>query len=243
LFSPASEKPIATIAQGQDITERKLDEEKIKSLLAEKELILREVNHRIKNNMNTIHGLLILQTDTLKDPNAIAALEDSARRVQSMMVLYDKLYRSSDVQNISVMEYLPSLVDEIVSNFPDSKSVKIEKKIEDFILDAKRLQSLGIIINELLANIMKYAFTGRDNGLITIGAHIVKSGFKPNPAKDSSTVSIIIQDNGNGIPESVDFEHSAGFGLQLVELLTKELKGTIKIEREKGTKIILEFGI
>jgi PAS domain S-box-containing protein len=221
---------IGAIESIRDITEHKQDEDNIKNLLAEKELILCEVHHRIKNNMNVIHGLLVLQTDKMKDPMAISALEDSANRVQSMMVLYDKLYRSPDVQKISVMNYLPSLVDEIIANFPNSKLVKVEKKINDFVLDAKRLHPLGIIINELLTNIMKSAFIGRDDGLIKVSASL-----------KGKNVSIIIQDNGIGIPETVDFEHSTGFGLQLVWILTKELQGTIRIERKKGTKIILEF--
>jgi two-component sensor histidine kinase len=148
------------------------------------------------------------------------------------MVLYDKLYRSTGFNTISVMKYLPSLVDEIVANFPNSTSVKIEKKIDDFILDAKRLQPLGIIINELLTNIMKYAFTGRIDGFITVSASLKGNG-----------VCLIIQDNGNGMPESIDFENSPGFGLKVVRLLTKQIGGAIRIERENGTRIILEFEI
>jgi PAS domain S-box-containing protein len=229
-------KPEGSFAMITDINERKLAEEDIQKLLSEKELVLKEVHHRIKNNMSTIYGLLILQAETMKDPRAVIALEDAGSRVLSMLVLYDKLYRSPDFQKISVMNYLPDLVDEIFENFPNSKSVKIQKKIDDFDLDAKRLQPLGIIINELLTNIMKYAFTGRDSGLITVSA-----GLKPAPTGSAPIVSIIIQDNGNGIPESIDFENSTGFGLQLVWILTKELMGTIRIEREHGTKIILEF--
>ncbi len=232
LQDSANELEIINEELKKDITDRKLAEEKIKSLLSEKEIILREVNHRIKNNMNTIYGLLVLQADILKDPAAIAALEDSANRVQSMMMLYNKLYNSPDVQKISVREYLPSLVDEIIANFPNSSLVKVDKKIDDFVLHAKIMQPLGIIINELLTNIMKYAFTGRDNGVV-----IVSASLKGN------NVSIMIQDNGNGIPESVDFEHSTGFGLQLVWMLTKELHGTIRIERGNGTTIVLEFEI
>ncbi len=216
----------------QDITERKRAEEKIKSLLSEKEIILREVNHRIKNNMNVIHGLLMLQSYAMKDPLSISALEDSAMRVQSMMILYDKLYRSPDVQNISVLDYIPSLADQIVSNFPNSNTVKIEKKIDDFILDAKRLQTIGIIINELLTNVMKYAFAGRKNGLIELGVLL-----------KGKSVSITVEDNGIGMPVSVDLENSTGFGLKLVWMLSKELYGKIRIERKKGTKIILEFDI
>jgi len=216
----------------RDITDRKIAEDKIKSYLAEKELILKEVHHRIKNNMNTIKGLLTLQTMSLNDPSAISALQDTISRVDSMGVLYDKLYRSDNFKEMSLLVYLPSLIDEIVSNFPNSVSVKIEKQIDDFVIELEKLQPLGIIINELLTNTMKYAFTERGNNLISVSATL--TGQK---------VSIIISDNGNGIPESVTFENSTGFGMQLVSMLTEQIGGTIRIERERGTRFVLEFDL
>jgi len=215
-----------------DITARHHAEEEIKSLLAEKELILKEVHHRLKNNMNTIKSLLILQSDTLKETSAIKALKDAENRVHSMMVLFDKLYQAADISELSIKEYLQTLVDDIVANFPNSSSVKVVTLIDDFILDAKRLQPLGLIINELLTNIMKYAFTGKDSGLITVSA-----------SKKNKEVTICIKDNGNGMPESIDFENSTGFGLMLVGMLTKQINGKIRIERSKGTTIILEFEV
>ena len=100
-----------------DITKRKQAEDKIKQLLAEKELILKEVHHRIKNNMSNIKGLLYLQAETLTDAAAIAALNDAQRRIESMMILYDKLYRSDGFQELPVNEYLPVLINEIIKNF------------------------------------------------------------------------------------------------------------------------------
>jgi PAS domain S-box-containing protein len=218
----------------EDITERKDAEKKIKALLAEKEIILKEVHHRIKNSMNTIKSLLNLQSAMLKDPFAIEALTDTESRVQSMMLLYDKLYRSTDYMEISIKEYLFSLIDEIIENFPNSNSVTVEKNIDDFIFDAKRLQSIGIIINELLTNIMKYAFVGKDEGVKLIAVSV---------KKNKNTVSIIIKDNGVGIPVNTNFENSSGFGLTLVRLLTEQVGGTIRIERENGTSVVLEFEI
>ncbi|MBU4268353.1 MAG: sensor histidine kinase, partial [Acidobacteria bacterium] len=213
-----------------DITGRKIAEEKIKNLLAEKELILKEVHHRIKNNMATVMGLFSLQASTLKNPDAIAALKDAGSRVQSMVVLYEKLYQSIGSDQVEVRNYLPSLVDEIVANFPNSAKVKVEKKIADFVLNAKKIQPLGIIINELLTNIMKYAFTGRSDGLITVSAEL-----------KGDRVSIAIQDNGIGMPEKVNFENSPGFGLKLVKILVKQIEGTIRIEHGNGTRVVLEF--
>jgi PAS domain S-box-containing protein len=230
LLSADGKIPLATISQIQDITGRKIAEEKIKKLLAEKELILQEVHHRIKNNMATMQGLFSLQADTLKNPEAVAALKDAGSRVQSMVVLYEKLYQSIGSGQLTARNYLSSLVDEIVANFPNSAQVKVEKKIADFVLNAKQLQPLGIIINELLTNIMKYAFADRSDGLIAISAEL-----------KGNHVSLVIQDNGIGMPETVDFENSSGFGLRLVSILTRQLAGTIRIEHGNGTKVILEF--
>jgi len=214
----------------QDITERRRAEERIRGLLAEKELILKEVHHRIKNNMSTICSLLSLQAGSLSDPVSISALRDAENRVQSMQVLYDKLYKSNSFSELSASEYFPPLIDEIVANFPNADAVTIEKEIGDFPMQVSLLQPLGIIINELLTNIMKYAFEGQ-------GDHRVKVSV----SRSDQRISIVIADNGKGMPEAVDFKHSAGFGLVLVGALTEQLRGTIKIEREAGTRIVLEL--
>jgi two-component sensor histidine kinase len=212
--------------------ERQLAENKIKTLLTEKEYMLQEVHHRIKNSMNTIQCFLSLQSATLKDRAAVTALEDAASRVKSMMVLYNKLYDSPDFMKLSIKDYLPTLIDEILINFPNSRSVKVEKDIDDIVLDTKTLQPLGIIINELLTNIMKYAFTGKNDCLINISVKLVDKNLRMS-----------ISDNGIGMPESVSFENSSGFGLMLIGILTKQLNGTIKIERGHGTRIILDIAV
>ncbi|MCJ7587875.1 MAG: PAS domain S-box protein [Candidatus Aminicenantes bacterium] len=221
---------IGLLAIGQDITGRKRAEDKIKALLREKELLLKEVHHRVKNNMSSMMSLLSMQSNALKNPEAVAALLEARNRMRSMGVLYDKLYRSENLREMSIKDYLPPLVDEIVGVFPNRGMVKIEKRIDDIVLGVKVLSPLGIIVNELITNAMKHAFTGRKDGLINVSAS----------AKDNR-VTLIIEDNGNGIPESVDIENSSGFGLQLVGLLTAQFDGTIRIERRKGTRIVLEF--
>jgi len=215
-----------------DITNHKIIEEKLNKLLSEKEFMFKEVHHRIKNNMNTVAGLMYMQSATLKDPAAIAILKDARSRVLSMMILYDKLYCTNNYDKLPFKEYLSSLVDEIINNFPNNGKVKIEKMIDDFTLDAKRSSDLGIIINEILTNIMKHAFTDRPDGVITLSAMAI-----------DNRMIIAIWDNGVGIPESLDTNNSNGFGLQLVNLMTKSLQGTMKIERENGTKFILEFNL
>jgi len=203
---------------------------RILELQGARELLLHEVHHRIKNNMNTIYGLLVLQAEMLQDPMAANALKDASKRVQSMMMLYGKLYQTANYKEISVLYYLPALVDEITGSFGHSGKITIEKNIGDFVMTAKKLQPLGIIMNELLSNIMKYAFTGRSNGTVTISG-----------TKSDNHITFVVADDGVGIPESVNFENSTGFGLMLVRELTRQLNGTVRIERTDGTRIILEM--
>ncbi|MFH2114441.1 MAG: PAS domain S-box protein [Spirochaetota bacterium] len=214
----------------RNITDRKLSELRIKSLLEEKEILLREVHHRIKNSMSTVASLLGIQASDLHDPSAVKALEDSRSRVKSMMLLYEKLYQSSNFKDVSLASYLPSLVDEILGNFPNRSMVRVQKDIQDFILDARRLQPLGIIITELLTNVMKYAFRGRASGLVSVMA-----------TQADGRVKLVIQDDGDGMPESFSFDSPGGFGFQLVQALVLQLDGSIRLERDKGTRFVVEF--
>ncbi len=213
-----------------DISDRKHAERIIQDLLAEKELMLREVHHRIKNNMNTISSLLAIQADSLPDPMARDALEDAERRVQSMALLYDKLYRGSAVTELSAAEYLGPLIDGIIANFPNADAVRVEQRLDDFVLNAKQLQPLGIIINELLTNAMKHAFPGKRHGTIDIAA-----------AEAGGLVRLTVHDDGIGLPAQIDAEAPAGFGLQLVRGLAEQLHGAIRLERNAGTTVVLEF--
>lgn len=231
-FRPGDEKPDHVFVTMHDVTEHRTSEIKTEHLYKEKELLLKEVHHRIKNFMNTIYGLLSLQAESLEDRPSVAALEDAGNRIKSMMLLYDKLYRSPEYSNIPAGDYLSSLVDEILLNFPDSGSITVQKSFDNFILDVKKMQPLGIIVNELLTNTMKYAFKGRAEGVIALSA-----------SRSGNHIKIIIRDNGAGIPESVNFENSTGLGLQLVRMLTEQIDGSITIERDKGTKFVLEFEV
>lgn len=221
---------VSMVGVSRDVTERKLAGDQIRELLKEKELILKEVHHRVKNNMNTIFGLLALQADAHDDSEAKSILLDSAGRVQSMMVLYDKLYRSEINRTVPVQEYFPALIREIAAIFPHKADVEITTNIDDIELNADMLSPLSIIINELVTNAMKYAFSGRTDGNIHMKA-----------SKRGGRVIIVFEDNGEGIPETVTFETSSGFGLQLVSMLVRQLKGSVKIERDGGTRFIIEF--
>ena len=226
-------KPLRIIGTHTDITERKQAEEQIKSLLSEKELLLREVHHRIKNNMTAMMSLLSLQANMAENPSVVETLRAAGGRLRSMAVLYDKLYRSENIMEIPARRYLIPLVDEIIGAFPSHAEVKAETAIDDFILPARVLFPLGIVINELLTNAMKHAFPNRNDGLITLSA-----------TRTGEQVTLSIHDNGQGIPPTLNIEDSQGFGLQLVHMLTDQMEGTVKIDRGgKGTKFVLEFGV
>jgi len=221
---------IGILGIGRDITVRKEAENDIKKLLGEKELLLREVHHRIKNNMNTIKGLLNMQVSAAKNESVAASIRDAECRVQSMIMLYERLYCTDNYHELSVKDYLESLVSEITGSFPNRGIVRVDTDIDSFILNITILTPLGIIINELLTNMMKYAFTGRAKGVIHIAAH-----------REEKTVVIIVADDGVGLPESVSFKKSTGFGLGLVNLLVEQIDGDISVERNNGTKYRLTF--
>jgi PAS domain S-box-containing protein len=229
-------EPVAALGYvnlyGSDITGRKQTEDKIKALLREKELLLKEVHHRIKNNMSAMMSLLSLQAAALKNPEAAEALRKARERMMAMAVLYDKLYRSENLREMSMKDYLPRLIDEIVGVSPNRGMVKVEKNVDDVVLGVEELSPLGIIVNELVTNAMKHAFTGKENGAIRVSA----------TAKNNH-VTLIVEDNGNGIPESVDMANSCGMGLQLVTMLAAQMDGTIRIDRRKGARFVLEFNV
>jgi PAS domain S-box-containing protein len=223
---------IAVVEIAQDITERTLAEEKIKGLLAEKELLLKEVHHRVKNNMFTMMSLLSMQSHMVKDPAAVAALLDSRNRLQTMEVLYNKLYRTDSYMDMAIGDYLPPLLKEIKEQFPGRDRVTMVTQMEDFPISAKILSPLGIIANELVTNAMKYAFNDRVGGVIKVSASLRERH-----------AAILFEDDGIGIPPSIDIRNSTGFGLELVGILTEQIGGTIGIERQQGTKFILEFEV
>ncbi len=208
-----------------DITERIKNEEQIRSLLHEKEYILREVHHRIKNNMNTMVNLLSLQAESIDDSRAELALIGAVNRMRSMMVLYDRLYRNESLKDISSVDYFTSLVDDIVKTCP--LDLEVHRDIDDFILPIRLASTLGIIINELISNAMKYAFSPERKNRLTVCL-----------SKKDGHIRIIIADNGEGIS---DPEERTGFGMELVQGLTKELNGTFHVENRDGVCCVLEF--
>jgi PAS domain S-box-containing protein len=221
----------AGLASFADITGRKKSENEIKSLLHDKEVLLKEVHHRIKNNITTIESLLSMQADSITNPEAITALQDAISRVTSMRVLYDKLLISEEYRDLPVKDYLEDLIDCILPP-TETAHISVEKRIAEFSLPSKQLFTIGIILNELLTNITKYAFVNRDTGTVKISC--LKSG---------NHITFSIQDNGIGLPDGFDIDKTDGFGFMLVRILCQQLQGSIAIENKNGALITLEFDI
>lgn len=213
-----------------EITEYKLAQKKIANLLKEKELVLKEVHHRIKNNLNTVMSILSIHSNHIENPEAITALQDAKSRVNTMLIIYNKLYLSEDLLQISLKEYLTPLINEIVELFPNLQNINIKTNFDNTPVTVKLLSIIGIIINELLTNIAKYAFQGKTEGEIFISASVIGKHIK-----------LVVKDNGVGIEDLMKLQTSKGLGLQLVNLLTDQLNGKLTIDGKDGTTFMLEF--
>jgi len=216
-----------------DITENKKAEEKILSLLNGKDLLLKEVHHRVKNNMGSIAALLYLQMDSMDNPAAVNAIQDARSRVMSMIGIYNILYRSADYKAVPARPYFSDLIDKIAATYITSPRIKIENEIDEMVLDSGILFPLGMIINELLTNAVKYAFTGERPGVIHV--RIIR--------KDDKHVEIIIKDNGVGLPDALEISSSRGIGLTLVRMMIQQIKGSIKINKIGGTEFRIQFPV
>ncbi|MFW5843133.1 MAG: sensor histidine kinase, partial [Spirochaetota bacterium] len=211
----------------------RIESEKIiQRQLQEKELLIRETHHRIKNSFASIAGLLSLQADATTNAEARAVLAQATCRVTGMSDLYDKMLSSDDVRVVSAAPYLNDLIDSIVSLVSHRKAMTVEKQIDDFALDSDKLFPLGVIVNELLTNAMKYAFAGRETGTIRIRCE-----------KTENQVRLVVKDDGVGLPEGFDVEASTGFGTSLVTLLGRQIGGTVTFEKENGTRVTVEFSV
>lgn len=217
----------------EDVTAQKEAEAKVRTLLEEKDLILREVHHRIKNNMASIEALLRIQADELAGQESGNALRDALGRVSSMRVMYEKLDRSSEILETPADEYLSRLVDAICEIFYESDEVIFEKKLERFSLPSEIIFPLGIIVNEILTNTMKYAFPE--------GQAEKRILFQTSRA--GNTVSLLLRDNGRGFPDETESSKPGGFGLELIKQLAEQLHGRVRFYNEGGAAVKLEFKV
>jgi two-component sensor histidine kinase len=202
----------------------------VQGLLAEKELLLKEVHHRVKNNMSTVMSLLSLQSESQENIVVKEALRTAMNRLRGMSVLYDKLYRTEGFQALSIKAYLEPLLDEILRGLSPRSPIILHKRIEDTVVEANILSNLGIIVNELMTNSVKHAFPSTTKGKITVTATSTKNNLH-----------FEYSDNGTGFNDDFRPETEAGFGMQLVEMLVKQLQGSLGARHNGESHFVLDI--
>ncbi len=215
-----------------DVTKRKEAEEQIKSSLEQKEILLKEVHHRVKNNLLVISSLLYWQAEYITDPTTLKIFEQSQYRIQSMALIHEKLYQSKNLAKIDLSEYLETLAKQLECSLnSDYQKVVINFDLQSIFLNVETATPCGLIVNELIANVFEHAFPNHETGEIWLRV-------KQDADK---RVTIIIEDNGIGLPADLDIQNTESLGLQLIFLLTKQLEGEITVTCHNGTKFVLTF--
>lgn len=214
-----------------DITERKQSEYLINESLREKEVLLKEIHHRVKNNMQIISSLLSLQSEYLADKSVEEIFNDCRNRIRSMALVHENLYKSENMARIFFDEYVRTLIKGLInSNKIDTEDINININVDKVLIDVETAIPCGLIINELITNSFKHAFLDRSKGEMGITVKLIDNNFK-----------IIVYDDGVGFPENLDFKNTDTLGLSIVNILVSQLNGEIQLDRNNGTKFEITF--
>lgn len=215
----------------QDITDQKKAEDKIKASLREKELLLKEIHHRVKNNLQIISSLLNLQSSYIKDKKSLEIFRESQNRVKSMALIHEELYKTANLSQIDFKKYVENLINYLYQSYRlASRMVEFRIETENISLDIETAIPLGLIINELVSNSLKYAFKTDHGGKVFISLKSIDTMYE-----------LIVADNGIGLPQNFDFKNTNTLGTQLVVSLTEQIDGTINIDNSDGAKFIIKF--
>lgn len=216
-----------------DITDKKNAESKLVSSVKEKEILLREIHHRVKNNMQMIQSLLSLQADKISRADVKQALMDSNNRIKSMALIHETLYRSEDMANLDIKAYFNNVIKHLYRVYHDPEQlITLSIEIDPVALDIDRCVACGLIINELVSNAMKYAFPGMSQGNLWI--------WFRNENDNSAT--LIVTDNGCGLPDDFDVDASDSLGLKIVRILAEgQLKGSLSVVKDNGASFQICF--
>jgi len=216
----------------RDMSEQKEAEVRIKASLEEKEVLLKEIHHRVKNNLQIVSSLLQLQASYIKDTDALHIFEESRDRIKSMALIHEQLYQSNDLAQIDFPEYLRSLLNMVLSAHRTNRTrVETRLHVDPVSLDLDTAIPVGLITNELVTNSLKYAFAGRSVG--EIGVRLTKS--------DTGDFLLMISDNGVGLPEKFNFDKANSLGLRLVRILTRQMRARLEISNGMGTQFRVYF--
>jgi PAS domain S-box-containing protein len=216
----------------RDITERKRAEEAVQASLREKEILLREIHHRVKNNMQVISSLFNLQAASITADNARRLLKEGQLRIRSMALVHEKLYQSRDLSKIDFADYLRSLSDHLLQFLKvETDRIRLETDLENVPLGINSAVPCGLLATELITNSIKHAFPAGRKGAIRLGLR----------RRPDCSVELRVADDGVGIPETLDFRSTESLGLQIVTLLVDQLEGTIELDRKEGTAYTIVF--
>ena len=217
-----------------DITEQKQNEERIMTSLQEKEVLLKEIHHRVKNNLQIISSLLNLQTNQVKDTGSLRALRDSQARVRSMALIHEKLYQSQTLAQIDFGEYVRSLATDLFRSYQRSLGeIKLKVEADEIILDLDYAVPCGLILNELMTNALKYAFPHGRKGTLWVELS----------TNTDQMLSLKVADDGVGLPVGIDIFNTGSLGLQLVRNLVVQVDGKLDVDRSIGTafKVLFKY--
>ena len=214
-----------------DNTERKEIDRKIRESLKEKEVLLREVHHRVKNNLQVISSILSLQSSYVSDPAILDILKESQQRIKSMSFIHETLYRTADFSKIEFTDYLRTIAINLVQSYASNRQrITLDQQLQPVYLGLDQSIPCGLIVNELISNSLKYAFQGRDEGVIQLSL-----------SEMNDTISLSIKDDGVGLPKDFNYEKTNSLGIQLVYALIEQLDATMDIRREEGTEFKISF--
>jgi PAS domain S-box-containing protein len=218
-----------------DISRLKQAEEQIKTSLTEKEVLLKEVHHRVKNNLQIISSLINLQADCLADEQLQGVLSDVRNRVRTMALVHEKLYQTNDLATLNFAEYVSSLLKYLWSAHSTiSGNLHLNMSLVPLILPIDMAVNCGLILNELITNALKYAFPdGREGEVSVVLEH--------DPA--TGVVCLRVRDNGVGLPEEMDWRQSASLGLRLVQMLAGQMRGRVRTGPGPGTEFQISFNV
>lgn len=220
------------LIMARDITLEKKISKEIKESLKEKEVLLQEIHHRVKNNMQIISSLMSLQTKYVDDEVSLDVLKESQNRVKSMALVHEKLYRSEDLTHINIYNYINNLVLDLFFSYGVLRDQIIPIiDIEEIKLNIETAVPCGLIINELVSNVLKHAFSDKKGGKMWLSLHLT----------DDNQIELIVKDNGSGLPDDFNLDSSNSLGMQLVISLVNQLDGSIKINRANGTEFNIQF--
>ncbi len=226
------------LSTGEDITEQVMAENRLKQSLDEKVVLLQEIHHRVKNNLQVITSILNLQSSNISDPHTIEIFRESQHRIRSMALIHERLYGSSDLARVDISGYISSIISFLCGSYKiDTNKIHITIAVEPIALGIDTALPCGLIITELVSNSIKYAFTqeyfNQDHLKATIMIALT--------AEQNQEYLLVISDNGIGIPVNFNLSQPATLGLKLVHALVKQLDGSIDLTRQNGTEFHIKF--